>query len=208
MRRCGWREPSIYAVHAQAAESRLGLGDAAGAAALIDELEGIAGPLGRSSALAAAARCRGLLAAADGDIDAAVQAFDRALELHEALESPLQRARTLLAAGTSLRRARRWRAARESLDAARAIFDEMGATLWAARVLRELERIGGRSASTGLTPTEARVAQLVVAGRANKEVAAELFVSLRTVESNLSRIYAKLGVRSRTELAVRLAERH
>jgi DNA-binding NarL/FixJ family response regulator len=77
----------------------------------------------------------------------------------------------------------------------------MGAVLWADRARAELGRIGGRAASNGLTPTEQRVADLVADGRSNKEVAAELFVSVRTVEANLTRVYAKLGIRSRTELA-------
>jgi DNA-binding NarL/FixJ family response regulator len=77
----------------------------------------------------------------------------------------------------------------------------MGARAWADRARTELGRIGGRVASDGLTPTEQRVADLVAEGKSNKQVATELFVSVRTVEANLTRIYAKLGIRSRTELA-------
>jgi DNA-binding CsgD family transcriptional regulator len=77
----------------------------------------------------------------------------------------------------------------------------MGARVWADRARAELGRIGGRATATGLTPTEQRVADLVAEGRSNKEVAGELFVSVRTVEANLTRVYAKLGIRSRTELA-------
>ena len=85
------------------------------------------------------------------------------------------------------------------------MFDTMGAVLWTRRAEAELARISGRSAGdrTALTPTERQVAQLVAAGRTNREVAQELFVSVRTVESNLTRIYAKLDVRSRAELAAR-----
>jgi DNA-binding CsgD family transcriptional regulator len=81
------------------------------------------------------------------------------------------------------------------------ILEEMGVPLWAERARAELGRIGGRAATDGLTPTEQRVADLVAEGRSNKDVAAELFVSVRTVEANLTRVYAKLGIRSRTELA-------
>jgi DNA-binding NarL/FixJ family response regulator len=86
------------------------------------------------------------------------------------------------------------------------IFGELGARLWAERASAELGRIsGGSAASTDdLTETEARVAALVAVGRANKQVAAELHITVRTVESNLTRIYRKLGVRSRTELAAKL----
>jgi DNA-binding NarL/FixJ family response regulator len=77
--------------------------------------------------------------------------------------------------------------------------------LWAEKAREELSRVGGRApASSELTPTEERIAALVAAGKSNKEVAAELFLTVRTVETNLSRIYAKLGVRSRTELAAKL----
>ena len=79
----------------------------------------------------------------------------------------------------------------------------MAAPLWEQRAHDELDRIGGRARSDGLTPTEARVAELVAAGRSNKEVADALFVTVRTVEANLTRVYAKLGIRSRTELASR-----
>jgi DNA-binding NarL/FixJ family response regulator len=79
----------------------------------------------------------------------------------------------------------------------------MGVPLWSERARAELARIGGRAQANGLTPTEQRVAELVAEGPSNKEVAGELFVSVRTVEANLTRGYAKLGIRSRTELASR-----
>jgi DNA-binding NarL/FixJ family response regulator len=86
-----------------------------------------------------------------------------------------------------------------------AAFDELGARLWSERTRRELRRISGRAPSRGkLTPTERRVAELVAEGRTNKEVAAALYVAPRTVEGTLSRVYTKLGVRSRTELVRRL----
>ena len=115
---------------------------------------------------------------------------------------PFERARTLLVLGEVRRRAKQKRAARETLAAALASFEELGAEIWARRAQSELARIGGaRPASDSLTPTERRVAELVAEGRPTKTVAAELFVSVKTVEGHLSRIYAKLGVRSRTELA-------
>jgi len=100
---------------------------------------------------------------------------------------------------------KRRREAREALEAALEIFDALGTPLWAAQVREALARIGGRAPGRdALTPTEHRVAALVAEGRTNREVATELFVTVRTVESNLTRVYAKLGVRSRTELARRL----
>jgi DNA-binding NarL/FixJ family response regulator len=118
---------------------------------------------------------------------------------------PFERARTLLALGQTQRRAKQRRAARESLGEALTLFDGLGSLLWADRTRVELARIGGRAAGNGeLTPTERRVAELVADGRSNKEAAAELFVSVKAVEANLSRVYAKLGVRSRSELARKL----
>ena len=103
------------------------------------------------------------------------------------------------------RRAKHKRAARESLGAAEAIFEGMGARAWAERARAELARVGGRAPSGGeLTPTELRVAELVAEGLQTKQVAAALFVSPKTVEGHLTSIYAKLGVHSRAELARRL----
>ena len=150
---------------------------------------------------ATAARCRALLAAAEGDLDAAIAHAEAALEHHRDLPVPFERARTLIVLGTLHRRAKHKAAARAALEEAVAVLDGIGVPLWAERARAELGRIGGRAAADGLTPTEQRVADLVAEGRSNKEVAGELFVSVRTVEANLTRVYAKLGIRSRSELA-------
>jgi DNA-binding CsgD family transcriptional regulator len=102
------------------------------------------------------------------------------------------------------RRTRQKRGAREAIETALAAFEELGAAGWAERARAELGRIGGRTQSEGLTPAERRVADLVAEGRTNPEVATALFLAERTVASHLTHIYAKLGVRSRTELARRL----
>jgi DNA-binding CsgD family transcriptional regulator len=159
---------------------------------------------------AVGARIRGLLAAARGDVEASMREFDQALAAHDSLAMPLERARMLLAHGAMLRRAKQKRAARERLEEALEIFNSLGAAAWIQRAESELSRIAPAPAGvSSLTPTEARVAELVAGGRTNKEVAAELFLSVKTVEANLSRVYAKLSVRSRTELAARLmVQRH
>jgi DNA-binding CsgD family transcriptional regulator len=155
---------------------------------------------------AGAARCRGLLAALEGDLERAFAAFERALAEHEGLAYPFDRARTLLALGGVQRKAKQKRAARETLEQALAIFDELGARLWAEKARAELRRISGRRpASAELTETERRVASLAAEGRSNKAIAAALFVSTHTVDRHLSHIYAKLDVHSRRELAERLA---
>jgi DNA-binding CsgD family transcriptional regulator len=111
-------------------------------------------------------------------------------------------ARTLLVAGQIHRRNRQKRASKQALDRALEIFEQLGTPLWADKARAELARVGIRpSAPLGLTPTEERVARLVADGKSNREVAAELFLSRRTVEDNLSRVYRKLGVRSRSQLA-------
>ena len=90
--------------------------------------------------------------------------------------------------------------ARSALEEARSIFLRLGALIWAEQAKAELGQVGGRTREVGLTGAEHRVAALVAEGRTNRETAAKLFLSERTVEAHLSHIYAKLGVRSRAEL--------
>jgi DNA-binding NarL/FixJ family response regulator len=125
--------------------------------------------------------------------------------LADAAPYPLERGRTLLCLGVVRRQAQQKRAARDALEQALAMFEELGARLWAERARAELKRIGGRQRpSDELTETERRVAELAAQGRMNKEIAAELYMGVSTVEAHLSRVYRTLGVRSRTELAGRI----
>jgi DNA-binding CsgD family transcriptional regulator len=183
-----------------------GVGEADEAEAVLAPWEERARRLDRAWALAAAARARAVLLAAHGDTPGALAAFEQAVVHHERAQDPFQRARTLLALGTAQRRAKLRGAARSTLAEALAAFEALPAPRWAEQARAELARIGGRRASGDeLTATERRVAALVAEGRPTKEVAQVLFVSPKTVEKHLSRIYAKLGVRSRAELAHRLA---
>jgi DNA-binding CsgD family transcriptional regulator len=148
------------------------------------------------------ARGRALVALARTDLALAATAVEAALAAHADLPVPFERARTLLVHGQVLRRRREKRAAREALREAGETFERLGAALWAERVSAELDSLGLRRGSPDeLTPAERRVVELVVAGHTNDEVAAALFLSRRTVEAHLWRIYRKVGVRSRTELA-------
>jgi DNA-binding NarL/FixJ family response regulator len=114
----------------------------------------------------------------------------------------------MLVLGAVQRRLKQRRSARETLGAAITLFESAHAALWAARAREELARVSGRSARTGeLTTTEWRVAELIAQGMSNRAAAAELFVTVRTIESTLTKIYAKLGVRSRTQLASLLRDR-
>jgi DNA-binding NarL/FixJ family response regulator len=212
----GVREPCVIPVHGDAIEARIGVGDLDGAAALLAELEELGRESGRAWAVAAAVRCRGLLLVAgiaagapraefEHVADQALALIDEALVLYERVDSPFDRARTLLARGAILRRANRRRAARETLREAIAAFESLGTLLWAAKARDEIARIGGRTAAgNDLTPSEQRIAELVADGKTNKEVAAILVIAERTVESVLTQIYRKLDVRSRTELVRKL----
>jgi DNA-binding CsgD family transcriptional regulator len=153
-------------------------------------------------------RCHGLLLEARGDLPAAIAELEAATVLPKppAGRNPFEQARTLLLLGRVHREAQHKRAARETLEQALGIFEQLGARPWADRTRSEIRRIGGRRSTRGqLSETEQRIVELVVAGRKNREVADELFLSSDTVAWNLSRVYKKLGVTSRTQLAARLA---
>jgi DNA-binding NarL/FixJ family response regulator len=155
-----------------------------------------------------ARRGRGLLLAADNDLERAITAFDGAAAEPTLPQepNPFELARTLQLLGTAQRQAQHKRAARETLERSLSIFEALGARLWAKKARSELRRIGGRTASDSeLSETERQIVELVIAGRKNLEVAAELSLSPNTVAWNLSKIYRKLGVRSRTELAAQLS---
>ena len=158
----------------------------------------------RECVVAHVTRCRGLMAAAQGDVDLASSELQRAVAQHEAVGDPFGEARALLALGIVRRRARQKRPAADAIGAALDGFEQLGAATWADKARAELGSIGGRRREEGLTAAERRVAALVAEGRTNREVAAALFLGERTVASHLTHIYAKLGVRSRTELARRL----
>jgi DNA-binding CsgD family transcriptional regulator len=160
-----------------------------------------AASLDRAWALAILARCRGLLLAARGDLDGAFASLERSLAEHARSSDPFQHARTLLALGRTQRRAKKRGAARATLNDALARFERLGAPLWAEQARAELARIGGRASSHGLTESESRIAMLVAEGRTNREVAAALFLTVHSVETTLTRVYRKLEVRSRAELA-------
>ena len=155
-----------------------------------------------------AARAQGLVAAAEGDSVAALRHFERAVESFEGLPTPwpFAHASALLMLGGAQRRARQKLAARTTLGRALEIFERLGAQIWAEMTRAELNQISGRPIRSGaLTATEQKVADLVAGGHSNAEVAHELFMSPKTVEWNLSKIYKKLQVRSRAELAAKRA---
>jgi DNA-binding CsgD family transcriptional regulator len=190
---------------ADAVEALIGVGELDLARRHLHEYLEVVPRLNRRS-FVAAWRAAGLLAAAEGNRTKATDALERALAGDDDPPMyPMERGRTLLALGGVQRLALQRRAARETLDRALEVFENLGARPWADKARDELVRISGRAAASrdDLTPAEQRVAALVASGRTNREVAQELFITVSTVEANLTRIYAKLGVRSRAELAAR-----
>jgi DNA-binding CsgD family transcriptional regulator len=185
----------------EALEAMIGVGRLDEAESLIDNLERNGHRLDRAWMLASALRCRAMLLAARGDLTTATEMAQRAMTEHQRLPMPFERARTQLLLGQLQRRQRQREAGAVTLRAALQTFEDLGTALWAERTKSELARgMSGRQRSEGLTPAELRVAELAVSGMTNRDIAAALFISPKTVEVNLSRIYRKLKVRSRIEL--------
>jgi DNA-binding CsgD family transcriptional regulator len=206
----GVDEPGVFPVAPDLIEALVELGELDEARAVVERLrmrahEQEAHPW----ALATAKRGDALLRLASdaGSDEAATDLADAAAD-YGALDLRIDRARSLLNLGRAQRRQRKWGAARETFDEAAAAFDELGSTGWAEHARAEHGQVGGRGPQTTgeLTPTEQRVAELAADGLGNKEIAQSLHVSVRTVEVHLKHTYAKLGVRSRSQLARRLSE--
>jgi DNA-binding CsgD family transcriptional regulator len=198
----GVRLPNTFPLHGDLIEAQVRLGKRADASTQLAGLLDDAKLTDSRWALAVGARCRALLA---DDADAE-EAFEAALEHHDADSNELEAARTQLAYGERLRRLRKRRAAREQLHGALEKLDRLGARPWAERARAELrasgERLRNRKAAAHeqLTPQELQVSLAAADGLTNKEVGARLFLSPKTVEFHLGRAYRKLDVRSRAEL--------
>jgi ATP/maltotriose-dependent transcriptional regulator MalT len=203
----GFCDPVIAFFLPDQIEALVALGKLERAARLTDLLEQHGRRQDRALALATAARCQSLLLAARGELQPAVAAIERALEAHAQLEMPLELGRTLLVKGRLERRARGKRAARDSFERALALFVQVGAPLWAERGRLELDRTHRRRTPPGeLTPSEQRIAELAASGLTNRAIAERAFVSAKTVEANLARVYRKLGIHSRAELGRAMTE--
>ena len=207
----GTVDPALAMFLPDEIEALIALGELDAAERHLAPFERTAAALDRAWARAAAARCRAVLAAARGDRAAAFAAFERALSEHDRARNPFERARTLLLAGQVHRRYKRRGEARQALEQALDCFERIGAPSWAERTRRELARVGraggGGVNRDALTDTELRLAELAASGLSNREVADRAFVSVKTVEANLTRVYRKLGVRSRATLADALRAR-
>jgi len=204
----GVEEPGVFPVAPDLVEALIELGEDQRALTVTSRLRMLATRHEHPWALITAARCGALIRLVTPPYDAAAAAeLAAAADSYQRLGLRFDRGRTLLALGRAERKLRKWAAARRSLELAAATFDEIGSTGWAAYARAEAGRIGARrpGGSGELTPTERRVVELAAAGHSNKEIARTLFVSINTVEGHLSHAYAKLGVRSRAQLARRLA---
>jgi DNA-binding CsgD family transcriptional regulator len=202
----GVEDPGAFPVAGDLVEALTEAGRVEAAREVIGRLSGLADAQQHPWGLATATRSAAVVALAAGYDDAAAADLARASATYRGLGLDFDAARTLLILGRAQRRAKKRTAARQSLQAARAGFERLGCPGWAQAAAAELDRISGRRAAPagGLTPSEQRVAELVAAGLSNKQVAAQLYVSAATVDTHLRGVYAKLGIRSRTQLAQHL----
>ncbi|WHT23117.1 helix-turn-helix transcriptional regulator [Crossiella sp. CA-258035] len=201
-------DPSVLRWHGELAEALVGAGDPAAAATLVERTRHQALALDRPGVLAALDRAEALVRIARRDLDGAAGLLTGAGERFAALGLPIEHGRTLLALGRLERSRRRGPAARSAVRAALTAFQQRGARPWAALAATELDRLGSpaaiRPAVRGLTAAEAELAALVAEGLGNREAATRLFLSVKTVEGRLTRIYRKVGVRSRAQLVAAL----
>ena len=204
--RVGIQEPAIWRVDGEAIEAAIAVGELERAEALAARFEQQASRSRIPWSVAVSSRCRGLVVAARGDLDGAAAVLEDALVAHESCPVPFERARTLLALGRIRRRLKQKRLAGEAFNAALAIFEELDAELWAERTRDELRRVTTRKATRTLTETEREIAQLAAAGLTNQAIAERAFVTRKTVEANLARVYRKLGISSRAQLSRALEE--
>jgi len=202
----GVEDPGAFPVAGDLAEALAEAGRAEAAGEVIGWLADLAAAQQHPWGLATADRSAAVVALADGYNQAAAAQLAQAAGAYRALGLGFDAARALLVLGRAQRRAKKRAEARQCLEQARSAFEQLGCPGWARAAAAELDRVSGRRAAPGggLTPGEQRVAELVASGLSNKEVAGQLYLSVYTVQAHLSRVYAKLGVRSRSQLARRL----
>ena len=204
----GVDEPGAFPVAPDLVEALVESGAPDEARAVTDRLRTLAErqahPWGRATAM----RCDVLVRNAEHAGAEPLARLEEAARAYGELGLRFDRARTLLLLGRAQRRRRKWAAARQALEEGIGVFEELGSPGWVEEARSELARVGARRPrpSGELTPAERRVAELAVEGLSNKEIARALFVAVNTVETQLSHAYAKLGIRSRTQLARALSE--
>jgi DNA-binding NarL/FixJ family response regulator len=207
----GVLDPGVFPVALDLVEALVEFGDLARARGVTERLGQVAGQQDHPWATAGERRCRALvLLASDPRDEAAAALLREAADSFTALGLRFDAPRCRLALGRALRRAKRWRGAREALESAVAGFGTLGSNGWADRARSELDRVGARRPRSDvdeLTPSERRVVELAVEGLPNKQIASVLYVTAGTVEVHLKHAYAKLGVHSRSQLSKALSAR-
>jgi DNA-binding CsgD family transcriptional regulator len=188
-----------------AVEAMIAMNTLAPAEELVTMLESHAARLNHPWMAAIGGRCRSMVLAAQGDLAGAERAAMHAIAEHQLLDAPFETARTQVLLGQLQRRMRHRQAARTTIEAALTTFERLGTPIWVARAAAELARIHLlKGNESELTAAEQRVAELAATGMTNKDIAVALFISPKTVEANLGRVYRKLGIRTRVELGRRL----
>jgi DNA-binding CsgD family transcriptional regulator len=193
-------------VDSSLAELYVAVGRLDDATAISQRLRALGVRLGRPTLEGMADRVDALVSSESGDAAGAVAAAKRAVSAHEGAPLPLERVRSLLTLGRIERRQKARRSAREALTTAKTVVAAVGHAPLEAAVDEELSRVMAARSADDLTTTESRVAQLIAEGATNREAAAILFVSVRTIETHVASIYRKLGVRTRAEVRRRLPE--
>jgi DNA-binding CsgD family transcriptional regulator len=200
-----WADPGVRSyLDPWLAEAYVATGRPGDARRISATLREMGGRLGRSGLTGCADRIEVLAAAAVGDLDAAARWARAAVAAHESSPLRPELARSLLVLGQVERRRRARRQSRDALRRAHELATAMGHRPLLAQIEQEMPRVAAERSGTELTVTEKRVAELIAAGATNRDAAAALFVSVRTVETHVAAIYRKLGVRTRAELARRL----
>lgn len=214
----GVSEPSVLRWHSDLASGLVAIGELDEAEETIRlAREGIVNQTHNAGVTSRLDRAEALLRAERGDVELAVNLLDAAGRRFASLGQPIEQGHTLLVLGQVERRRRRHAAARAAVGDAIALFTRIGAKPWIDQATRTLARVAGNTggadlrerpdpaaAFAALTATEAGIATMVREGASNREIAARMFLSVKTVEAALTRVYRKLGVRSRTQLSSRL----
>ena len=204
----GVRDPGTFPAAPDLVEALAELGRVDRALEVTSGLEQVAVEQRHPWGLASAKRCRGVVGLAESYEEPSADLLVEASRDYAQLGLQHEAARSLLSLGRAARRYKKWGKARVTLERAAAAFDELGSPAWADAARSELSRVGARRpAQVGeLTATERQVAELASEGLSNKEIAQRLVVTVSTIEFHLSRTYAKLGIRSRSQIARRLGE--
>ena len=203
-------DPGAFPVAPDLVEALVELGELDEARTVTARLERLSRAQAHPWGLAAATRCRALVRLTTArEFERAAADLVNAADMHAALGLRFEAARAFLFLGRTGRTLRKWGTCRSALESSAAGFEEIGSVGWAAEARAELARIGGRRARApgSLTESEQRIVELASTGLSNKEIAQTVFVTVPTVERHLSHAYAKLGVRSRAQLAARVRPR-